>query len=245
MLIIITGTIKPNRIKDLTLRDTDERFVQYRDALLCLIELHPAADIVFCDNSNYGTDAFADITTKAIENNLNLEILSYQGSSEAIAEHGKGYGEGEIVRYVLENSRLAHDNDYMLKITGRLVVNNISTIVKRVDRDRAYFNIPNIHRRDIYDTRLYGMPIQIFRRYFIDEYKKVYDEKGYFLEHVYRDTILKNHLKVRNFPSYPRITGSSGSGGLSYEYTEWKSRIRDFLSVFNVYGRVKKGTTTL
>ena len=245
MLIIITGTIKPNKIKDLTLRDTDERLAQYRKALLYLIKLRPDADIVFCDNSNYGTEAFADITQKAKKSNINLEVLSFQGSSEAIAEHGKGYGEGEIVRYVLENSSLAQDNDYMIKITGRLAVHNISTIVKRVDTDRIYFNVPNIHRRDIYDTRLYGMPIQLFRGYFIDEYLNVYDDKGYFLEHAYRDAILNNHLKVRNFPSYPRITGSSGSGGTSYDYTEWKSRIRDFLSVFNVYGRVKEGTTTL
>ena len=42
-----------------------------------------------------------------------------------------------------------------------------------------------------------------------------------------------------NFEIYPGETyglvGESGSGGLSYEYTEWKCKIRDVLSQINFY----------
>jgi hypothetical protein len=83
------------------------------------------------------------------------------------------------------------------------------------------------------------MPVKTFNSFFIDEYKKVDDDGGYILESVYTDVVRNNHLKIRNFPRYPRIVGQSGSGGIAYEYTEWKCKIRDILSVTNLYGYVE------
>ena len=240
MIIIITGTISPNdNIKDLNLRNVEERLEQYKNALEKTIDLLPGGKIVFCDNSGYDTTALNYLIELADKNNVQLELLSFKGDTQNVVIHGKGYGEGEIVKYVLENSKLAANENYMVKITGRLVVDNIAEIVGRLKNDRVYFNIPNIHRRDIYDTRLYAMPISMFKQYFYEKYKEVDDGKGYILECVYRDIILSNQLPSRNFPLYPRIVGQSGSGGIKYEYTEWKSKIRDLLSFFNVYGKVE------
>lgn len=240
MIIIVTGTISPGKnVGQLTLRDSNERLKQYTTALLKTIEARPDADIVFCDNSGFGTDCFDDVLKYANEKKMKLEVLSFAGDKEAVVAHGKGYGEGEIVKYVLENSKLAQGKQYMIKLTGRLVTDNIADIVKHIKRKCIYFNIPNIHRRDIYDTRIYAMPINIYNDYFYDEYRKVNDNVGYFLEGVYTDVISNNKLHVNNFPRYPRIVGKSGSGGISYTYTEWKCKIRDFLSIFNIYGKVK------
>ncbi|SEG15587.1 hypothetical protein SAMN02910276_02010 [Butyrivibrio sp. Su6] len=241
MVIIVTGTISPSKdVMNLVLTDYKDRFEQYILCLRKMIEAKPAAKIVFCDNSGFGTDDFAEILRLAKERNVEMEVLSFEGDSAAVLKHGKGYGEGEIMKYVLENSKLAENDDYLIKITGRLIVDNIADIVKKVDRRRIYFNIPNIHRKDIYDTRLYAMPISVFKGYFIEEYCKVDDDRGYILECVYRDAVLSNKLTSHNFPCYPRIVGQSGSGGGRYEYTEWKSRIRDALSILNFYGRVCK-----
>jgi hypothetical protein len=240
MIIVVTGTIAPGRdAKYLTIRDSQERLDQYLSALQKLIHARPDAKIVFCENSGFGTEAFDELKELSDKNDMRFEALSFQGDSAAVASHGKGFGEGEIVRYVLDNSELAKGEDYMIKITGRLVVDNIANIVRKVKRNQIYFNIPNIHRRDIFDTRLYAMPIEAFRKYFIDEYQNVNDDGGYYLELVYKDVIHRNGLSTRNFPCYPRIVGRSGSGGITYEYTEWKSKIRDFLSLFNIYGRAK------
>lgn len=240
MIIIITGTISPNdNIRDLNLRNVEERLEQYKNALEKTIDLLSGGKIVFCDNSGYDATALKYLIELADKSNVQLELLSFKGDTQNVVIHGKGYGEGEIVKYVLENSKLAANENYMVKITGRLVVDNIAEIVGRLKNDRVYFNIPNIHRRDIYDTRLYAMPISVFKQYFYEKYKEVDDGKGYILECVYRDIILSNQLPSRNFPLYPRIVGQSGSGGIKYEYTEWKSKIRDLLSFFNVYGKVK------
>ncbi len=241
MVIVVTGTVAPGKnIGQLALRNYKDRLDQYISGLKKTIEAKPDANIVFCDNSGYGTESFAELIDLANANNINLEVMSFCGDIGAGARHGKGYGEGEIMKDVLENSKLARNDDYLIKITGRLIVNNIADIVKKVDRRRIYFNIPNIHRKDIYDTRLYAMPISVFKGYFIEEYCKVDDDRGYILECVYRDAVLSNKLTSHNFPCYPRIVGQSGSGGGRYEYTEWKSRIRDALSRLNFYGRVCK-----
>lgn len=240
MIIVVTGTIAPGKdVGQLVLRNHRDRLDQYISGLEKIIEAKPEAKIVFCENSGYGTEAFDELLELAKVNNIDLEIMSFEGDSEAVASFGKGYGEGEIMKHVFENSSLAGNDDYFIKITGRLMVDNIADIVKNVDKEKIYFNNPNIHRKDIYDTRLYAMPISIFKRFFLEEYKKVDDENGYYLECVYRDVILKNKLPSHNFPRYPRIVGQSGSGGIKYEYTEWKSKIRDVLSFFNVYGKIR------
>ena len=240
MIIIVTGTIAPGQdVKQLVIRNSIDRLGQYLSELEKLINKKPDAGIVFCENSGFGTDAFAETVELAKRNGIDMEVLSFQGNSEAVASKGKGFGEGEIVKYVLENSKLVHNENYMIKITGRLAVENISDIVSKIKKDCVYFNIPNIHRRDFYHTRLYAMPISVFKKFFIDEYRNVNDDAGYYLEYAYTDVIKRNKLAVRNFPRYPRIVGKSGSGGIVYEYTEWKSIIKDVLSLFNVYAQLK------
>ncbi len=240
MLIIITGTISPDtNVGQLTIRDSSERLRQYVASLKTLIEQRPEAKIIFCDNSGYDVQKLNELKKMAEFNNVLLELLSFTADGQNVAKYGKGYGEGEIMKYVIDNSRYITDDEYIVKITGRLVVDNISDILRKLKRDRIYFNIPNIHQRDIFDTRLYAMPLRTYKKFFLDEYKKVDDNGGYYLEHVFRDAVLNNKLESNNFPCYPRIVGKSGTGGISYEYTEWKCKIRDILSVFNFYGKTK------
>ena len=240
MLILITGTIAPDKnLRQLTITDTQDRLEQYIMALKSVICKAPHCKIVFCENSGFGTEALEPVMKLANEKKVSFEALSFQGNNEEVVKHGKGYGEGEIVEYALNNSSLVKGEDYFIKLTGRLAVDNIGRISDLVGGKRLYFNVPNMHLRSIYDTRLYAMPISTFRKFFIDKYKNVNDDAGMILETVYTGVIRDNGLKVRNFPRYPRIVGVSGSSGVKYEYTEWKCRIRDVLGVLNIYGQVK------
>ncbi len=241
MVIVVTGTVAPRSDqRSLKLVETEERLWQYKNALEKLILAEPNAKIVFAENSGYGKDGFEDMVRLASEHSMKLEVLSFSGNHEAVVNQGKGYGEGEILQYVLENSQLVKGEKNLLKITGRLTVDNIAKIVRCIRSDRVYFNVPNIHRKEFYDTRMYAMPVDVFKNFFKEEYKKVHDSNGYFLELAYTDAALRNGLHVYNFPSYPRIVGVSGSSGTKYEYTEWKSKIRDFISLFNIYGKTTR-----
>ena len=240
MLAIITGTIRaPLQMSQLTLRDENERFRQYEESVRFFLNSGAFSKVIFCENSNYGTEKLAHLTNVAENNGVELELLSFQGDTEKICIHGKGYGEGEIMEYVFSHSRIISAETYFVKITGRLKVDNIRNIVIRMNRRRTYFNIPNRTRRDIYDTRIYAMPVRVFKEFFMRGYDQVMDDEGMILEKLYTRILLRNNIKVANFPRYPRITGTSGSGGLTYSYTEWKCRIKDVLSQINFY-RVKK-----
>lgn len=236
MLAIVTGTIKPNEhMKHLTLRDSQERCRQYEDGLLQLIESKAFSKIVFCENSNFGADQLQHLVEKAKENETELEILSFQGNVEKACEHGKGYGEGEIMEYAFANSTLADKESFFVKITGRLSVDNINDIARNLKPKSTYFNIPNREQKHMYDTRLYAMPVLQFKEYFQKSYERVFDEKGIFLEYVYTAILKDNNIAVKNFPKYPRISGISGTGGICYEYTEWKCKIRDIFSKMGLY----------
>lgn len=236
MVGIVTGTIKPPaQMSQLNLRDTEERLRQYKDSLIFLIDSGAFSKIVFCENNGYDMELLSDLTAYARDKNIRLELLSFQGNTEKICVQGKGYGEGEAMSYVFSQSKLAAGEPYFVKITGRLKVDNIKGIVERLHPEKTYFNIPNRTIRDLYDTRIYGMPTEQFQRLFLKAYEQVMDQQGIFLERVYTRVIQENQIRVTNFPRYPRIVGVSGSGGAVYGYTEWKCKIKDLFSRMNLY----------
>lgn len=233
---IVTGTIRPSsQMGQLVVRDEKERLEQYLQGLSLLIESEAFSKIIFAENSNYGGDPFETLQQSAREHQTCLEYLSFQGDTEQTCIHGKGYGEGEIMKYVFEHSELLKNEPYFVKMTGRLQIDNIAKITAKLKRSGTYFNIPNPTRRDIYDTRIYAMPVKQFEEYFLDEYEHVMDRDGIFLEHVYTGILKEHNIHVSNFPLYPRIRGISGSGGLTYDYTEWKCRVKDLLCRMNYY----------
>lgn len=222
-------------MRQLVLRDEEERLRQYKECVQFFLETRAFSGVVFCENSNYGTGKLSCLTEIARINNVELELLSFQGNEEEICIHGKGYGEGEIMEYVFYHSRLINAENYFVKITGRLKVDNVKSIVNHMKHQKTYFNIPNRNMRDLYDTRMYGMPIGQFEDNFLHSYSQVMDEEGIYLEMVYTKILQDKGIKVSNFPRYPRIVGISGSGGARYEYTEWKCKIKDVLSQVNFY----------
>lgn len=223
------------QMSQLVLRDEEERLKQYKDSIYFFLESGAFSKVVFCENSNYGTEKLSYLTEFAQKRGIELELLSFQGNVEMSCIHGKGYGEGEIMDFVFTHSRLVEKEPYFVKITGRLKVDNVKDIVKHINQQRTYFNIPNRTRRDMYDTRIYGMPVNQFKDFFLNSYKRVMDDQGIFLEMVYTEILQKHSIKVFNLPKYPRIVGMSGSGGGIYEYTEWKCKIRDVFSKINFY----------
>ncbi|MGN0347434.1 MAG: hypothetical protein ACI4DU_09120 [Lachnospiraceae bacterium] len=247
MVLIITGTIEPVKQDKLVVQDSKVRLEQYLACIRYYIEQDGIQKIVFCDNSNYEDAELLlikdNLQLHAQKNRKELEWLSFQGDSSAVQTYGKGYGEGEIMEYVMAHSELMKSEDYFVKVTGRLVVDNLGQIVRVLDKRNkkkqlCYINIPNRTRRDIYDTRIYAMSKELFQTYFQKAYKKVNDGQGHFLEHVYKDVIQTNKIASRNFPLYPRIRGISGSSGGEYVYTEWKCKIKDLQSKCNYFGIV-------
>ena len=126
-----------------------------------------------------------------------------------------------------------------VKITGRIIIRNIDSIIDKMKPDVNYFNSVRVWTRDAQiDTKFYKVTKEAFEQNFLDAYKNVSDREGRYLEHVYYTAIKKNKLRYRNFPEYPIYEGSSGSLGVSYGSVRWKYILKNILSKLNLYKNI-------
>lgn len=218
--LIITGTISPpNGVYGLSIIDSDIRKKQYLDSIKYYIEKTRIKKIIYCDNSLAKEET--ELKLLAREYGKQFEWLTFVGDNAMVIEKGKGFGEGEIMKYVFENSEIVLKCQRFIKVTGRLVVKNIDNVVKSSRKEKFYCNIEG---NKIY-TNFYIMPIKMYMDSFYNAYKQVDDRSGFFLEHSFYQSAKKNCLKIKMFSCYPNIIGVSGSSGKDY-YLPLKSRIK-------------------
>ena len=125
MILLLTGCINPNGMAFTALSNLEERKSQYINAIRYYLS-NTNFQIVFCENS--GTN-ISPLFQRGIDSGR-MEYLTFNGNQDK--ERGKGYGECEIIEYALKQSKLissSHDRR-IAKITGRLIVRNITSIIK-------------------------------------------------------------------------------------------------------------------
>lgn len=209
----------PNTI----LTNPEERERQYLDAILFYLRESPLQKIIVCDNSGY---SYPDYLYKlALGHRKEIELLSFTGNYELIKEQGKGYGEGEIMEYIMANSVLIRQVHGFLKVTGRLKVVNMRRLLNSCKTLENYFMPVSWIRprilvpraaRDCLEVRVYYSTVQFFREVLLKAYTGVSDEKIFFLEHAYHKAIATSPFTVKCFPVPPEITGISGSNGWTF-----------------------------
>ncbi len=136
--LLMTATINVGSTPQVTIKDDQERLLQYLCALISWIKSPNISTIVFCENSNTSYD-FEAIKQFAQNEGKILEVLVFDGNKES-QRYGKGYGEGKILDYAINNSKYLTDEVDFYKITGRLFISNFETISQR------YTNFPNVFK---------------------------------------------------------------------------------------------------
>lgn len=129
--ILMTACVNPNSFIVLNLKDPKTRAVQY----LCALSYYfynTNYNIVFAENS--GT---ALPIPKEIQESNRVEFLTWKEVPEGI-DRGKGYKEGKIHERVIAESKLYAESDIVIKVTGRLIVRNISKIVEELPLVHTY-----------------------------------------------------------------------------------------------------------
>ena len=237
MILIMTASIKAAEISQLSLTDTETRRKQYCYALQFYIQCKQFDKIVFCDNSNYFYE-FDKEQKLAREKKVQLEILKFDSDYVSVEKYGKGYGEGEILKYVIEHSKLLEAEDFFYKVTGRLVVKNIAALVRK-SSETALFN-RNLYEYQSLDTRFWGMKKKEYIEVLSESHKNVNDERGRYLEMCYKKDIEKASVVYKSFCAFPVIDGYSGTAGIQYAETRWYTKpVYDFLCRYNLYNSEK------
>lgn len=240
-LLIITSTINVN--SGLTvLVDADERLKQYIASVLFYLSSSLIKKIIICDNSNFDYSKISSITEMAFRNKKHIEFLRFQGSKDKIQEFGKGFGEGEILEFVLNESKLIkHEELGFLKVTGRLKILNIDNVLSYLKPDRNYFNSVNLNpliKLNKVDTRFYYCTKKDFEYYLKESHKAVNDNLGIYLEHKYFDSLIEKSVQFSAFKILPKFLGISGSTGAAYKVSNLNFFFRQML--YNLSNNIKK-----
>ena len=216
LTLVLTGAIEiinnlPFRI---SIVDTEIRLQQYIDSIeYAIVRYNTIKNIIFCENTDFTYD-YSRLYTLAKKFNKNLEILTFKGTTDKIVQKGKGFGEGEVLKYVYDNSVIFKDSSCFVKLTGRLIVTNFDKIINPTHDEQNYFFLPSLlqyHKSHSMSTVLYKVNTHFFRTFMINAYLEVDDKNNHKIEMVYFEIV--KHQSPRYFKYYPMIQGQSGSNG--------------------------------
>lgn len=239
MLILLTATINvENDVPFVKIRNKEERLREYLESVSFYLEARNIDKVVVCENSLYKGTEFAIFYELAKSKGKEFEYLTFKSDSQNVICHGKGYGEGEIIKYALKNSILLKEEDFFVKITGRVKIDNISVIAKKINKKKIYMMQLNKEVPEVFSV-IFAIDKKVYADKFLDEYTRVQDREKYYLEHVFYDTLKKNNLRSYCFARFPQVNGISGSSGKAYIRDEKKfDRIKHdtFCCLFNKYG---------
>lgn len=216
-VILLTACINPNGMSYTAIQDIAVRTRQYTEALDFYLQ-NSHLKIVFVENTLY--DISSSYKQYIAENRL--ECLSFAGNTFS-RELGKGYGEAEIIKYALEHSSFIKEADYIVKITGRLILrnlNNILGITNLLYAGRKNGVSVDVIDEHIAESRVIIASFDFYSTFFIPNMNQINDSSGYYFEHLLVSSI-KNWISSGNIfipiPVFPQLVGYSGSTGIEYK----------------------------
>lgn len=218
-----------------SLKDTNSRIRLTIDSIEKWLVISPDLYIVICDGSNYD---FSKVVRERFPNAY-IECLFFENSIDLVKLHGKGYGEGEIVKYALLHSRFLNESEYFAKCTGKLWVENFHDCLQCWNGAfvcKGYF--PHVFsfkktEFEYVDTRFYLATKSFYLKNLDSAYLNIEEKVGHSLEHCFRDVIIKNKYKKILFNIPPVICGVGGGSGTYYK-NSFKRRIKELIRLWLV-----------
>jgi hypothetical protein len=236
----------------LTIGNSDERLFQLNCSLISWITSSRVDNIILCDNTAL-SNKFFGLVSLAKQYDKQLEVLSFDGDSSRVATHGKGFGEGEIIEYVLGNSSLIKNGAVFYKVTGRVFVENFDTICNQERQHDVVFDlkikptkkfvwkclavIPGLgtlltnNGFGFVKTIFYKCSINYYNKYLLNRYHEVNDRKDFSLENRMFAPIVRYGYKP--FTTHPNYIGYCAGTGKLYGTDEYpsgvKERAREFM----------------
>lgn len=213
-VILLTACVNPKGMEQTALTDIEQRENQYIEALWYYLKTTDKK-IVIVENSN--SDFSAPFLTYIKEGRL--EFLTFDGNNFD-RKLGKGYGEMEILDYAVKNSVFIRNADYIIKITGRIIISNLNVI--EVDINKAFKGNKQLIACDISffytfaRSKIFFANKNFIENYLVKSMNRINDSKKVYFENVFAKMVYKwkrNGFQLHVF-SIPVITkGQSGTTG--------------------------------
>ena len=212
-LIFLTACINPGNMPNTALQNANIRHVQYENALKWYLE-NTNYKILFVENS--GVDISSDFSSYIKVNRL--EVLTFDGNASFDKKRGKGYGEALIVKYALSNAKSFSSNPRIIKISGRIIIKNIISLVNHSkSRNDLYMNTLIVEKKNFASSKLIICPTEVLRNYFLPHINSINEEEKYYFEHCLFQSGLQWHYekkgKQKDFFLPIFFEGVSGTSG--------------------------------
>lgn len=191
--------------------------------------------LVICDGSNFD---FSGIVREKFPE-ASIECIFFENNKELVGVYGKGYGEGEIVKYAIANSAYLKESEFFAKCTAKLWVDNFFECLKCWNGTflcKGYFSDVFSFRKTRFsyiDTRFYLVNKSFYLDNLDSAYLNVDGKIGLSLEHCFRDVVLKKGYKQILFNVPPVICGVGGGSGKYYK-NNLKRRIKEVIRLWFV-----------
>jgi hypothetical protein len=220
VVLLITGAIDLSsyNVPATIVTDVGKRLSEYVRSIEYAIDHYKTVThIIFCENTSYNYD-YSDLIERARLKGKLFESLLFSGDYFNIQLRGKGYGEGEIIRYALDNSQYLNTCQSFYKLTGRLIVKNMDSIIRTTSSGSAFDFHPGViynREKDHIETLFYKADRNLYQRYLYDAYREVDETRFQYLEHIFCQRL--SGMKVKSFRVMPDISGDSGTTGKEYD----------------------------
>jgi len=216
--------------RSVALKDPAQRISHTLESIEKWLAVHPDIRLVICDGSGHD---FSESVNRAFPDS-SIESLFFDNDRQLVERHGKGYGEGEIIKYALLNSAFLRDADWFAKCTAKLWVDNFLDCLREWNEFllcRAYFADVFSFKKtklEYIDTRFYLVRKSVYLKYFSAAHLKVGEAYGKSIEDNFLQIVLGNNLERVLFASPPVICGVGGGAGKYYK-TGRVRRLKDSL----------------
>jgi hypothetical protein len=232
--VLITTCIIPTDC-NIRLVDPNKRLFHTIEAIEYWSTVGSNIRIIVCDGSNFNYSEILRIKFPNVE----IEFLHFQTSEISTKLKGKGFGEGEIINFALENSIILMKSESFIKCTGKLWIENI---MQMVDNYRSPLSI-NAHFDHIFslksiklrylDTRFYIVNKNFYKQYLSNAHLECNSSEGINLEHIFLEIMINLNEKYFIFKKNPIIQGVGGGSGEYYK-NNLKRRLKGNLKKFIV-----------
>lgn len=212
------------------LKDPTDRITHTIESIEEWLKISPETCLVVCDSSGFD---FSPLVREKFPHAA-IECLHFEAQKELVRRHGKGYGEGEIIKFAVQNSTYIQQADYFAKCTAKLWVENFQQCLKEwngVFLCKATFSkVFSLKKTcfDHVDTRFYLVSKDFYWKYLSDAHLNLGKATGISIEDNFRDVVLNQNLQKVLFCNPPVIAGVGGATGKYYN-RKLSKRIKEIL----------------
>lgn len=218
--LLLTSAVRPSGNFSAEI-DHKTRLEAYLESIRNWLALDMNLRIVVCDGSEFDFAPYL----KDLETRYPIECLKFENDRNGVIKKGKGYGEGQIINYALNNSTYLRDSSVFVKCTGKLWVKNYEILKRKFKGPIQIAPLVKVPKKfeDVktvaLDTRFYIVEKNYYDLQLRNAYLRVNDDRGVFLEHVFLEQVKSSttdFIELRPRPE-PIILGVSGTSGYRYK----------------------------